>query len=196
MRTRVIVLALGLIAGSTAFRAQVVKQGDPDAKLSPTAFHSPMIIETVFAAVDRSLWSQAVQPSGRVETAWFEAPEYNALGKFTCDGIAFHGNFIDRKKETWKSGLAMQARTQPGDQAEVTIRVSLFNPENNHDKSVTLFLEFLNGSDVAASTTMGPLKVEDKGHGYDAQARMTLPISALKTEPPTKLRITMSAKDQ
>ncbi len=87
----------------------------------------------------------------------------------------------------------MRVRLQPDNRAEVTIRVKLLNPRHNHDKSVTILMEVLNGTEVAASRKLGPLDVEDKGHAFTSETRITVPLDALKTDPMTKLRITMTA---
>jgi hypothetical protein len=167
-------------------RAQVVKQGKPGDSQDPAAFRSPMVIETVFAAANRTLWNQS--------SDWFEVPEYKELGKYSCEGIAFHGN-LSKDGNDWDSGLSMRVRPRPENRAEVTIRIRLLNPRHNHDKTVTMQLEVMNGTDVVATRKMGPLDVEDKGHAFTSETTMTLPLDILKSDPITKLRITMTAED-
>lgn len=189
MRRYHVFSAFAVVAGllsmfGPAPSAQVVTQGEPGSSQDPNAFRSPMVVETVFAAANRSLWKQPGD--------WFDVPEYKQLGKFSCEGVVFHGN-VSKDGSEWESGLAMRVRLQPDNRAEVTIRVKLLNPRHNHDKSVTILMEVLNGTEVAASRKLGPLDVEDKGHAFTSETRITVPLDALKTDPMTKLRITMTA---
>ena len=73
--------------------AQTVKQGDPTAPAAdPNEFHSPMVIETVFAPADPSLWKNeewTPQKPKPWKRGTFTVPEYHDLGKYSCDGLFF-----------------------------------------------------------------------------------------------------------
>jgi hypothetical protein len=198
-------LALGLVLSMTTIPfpaiGQTAKQGDP--RLNPGGyeeFHSPMVLEAVFAAADRSTW----------RNEWFSTEQYRRLSKFRCEKISI-----------W--GLEMSARELPGEKVEVKTRVRLMNPDQNHDKKVTLLFEVVNGDKVEESFShvyekVSPARAEfEKRSGALSQPRnalgqvepikvkegaivtkivtATLPLSALKTDPMTKLRITMTTWD-
>ncbi len=181
-----VLLALSCLAVPSA---QTVRQGTTDAAAIPHVFHSPMVIETVFAATDRATWGKG---------GWFDAPEYIALGQYTCDGVALRRNFYgwhNAWKAGWDSGIAMRAREGKGGALDVAVRVSLVNPKHNHDKAITLFLEVLNDTRVVTSVAVGPVPVKDDGMSRDETVKLTVPIGALQADPPTTLRITMTTKD-
>jgi len=165
-----------------AFPAQVARQGDPDAKPSPTAFHSPMILEVPFVAADRSTWGQG----------WQTPKEYLALGDYSVDGVALHGREMRGRRE---SGLAVRT-VQKGDRAEVTIRVTAWNPPHNHDKAVSVYFEILNGTQSAGTAQLkNPIGVDDNGSPQSGSVTVSVPVDALKTNPITTLKLTVAAKD-
>jgi len=145
-----------------------------------------MILDTVFAAADRSLW-------GRVGH-WFTIPEYHELGRFTCDGVSLRASPRDRKGK-WDSGLEMTARPLGDDEVEVKIKATAHNPRGNHDKFVKLHFDVLNGEDVVRSATMKPIKCPDRGDEEEGEVTITLQSNTLKADPITKLRITMLTVD-
>ena len=162
--------------------AQVARQGtNPD----PNAFTSPMVLEASFVAADRSIWGNK---------SWHEGPDYKALGKYTCDGVALRGDPDPKTKEA-ATGLALRARELPGGKLEVTIGFWLLNPSHNHDKRITVFLEVLDGAEVVAHTTLGPIEVEDKGHTKPVSFPFVIPTAVLTTEQAMKMRLTVTAKD-
>src|SRR3954465_2422241 len=127
MRLRAVIVFWSLIAVLTlqgAAAAQVARQGTPE----PNAFVSPMVLEASFVAADRSIWG---------DKSWHEGPDYKALGKYTCDGVALRGD-PDRQGKAATTGVAMRAREISDGKLEVTIGLWLFNPAHNHDKVVTL----------------------------------------------------------
>jgi hypothetical protein len=187
MKQLIWVLLLGALtfpATGPILRAQTARQGDRNASYTPTAFHSPMVLETPFVLADRAMWAgtDLVQ-------------EYNALGKYTCDGLALRGRIVNKHTGEWQSGLWMKAKERAGGKLEITIRVLVRNPKHNHDKHVTIFFEVIDGDQVVATTTLGPVEVEDKGWSQGFSTKLVLPTDALKDDPPMKLRITMTAKD-
>jgi hypothetical protein len=173
---------------SVTVLGQTAKQGD--ASQIPRCFHSPMVLETVFAAADRTLWTKKDRhESGR---DWFTVPEYHALGRFTCDGVSLRD---PTKNGEWRPGLFLSARDLPDGNVDVGIFVKVRNPGANSDKLVKLSFEVLNGDEVVASATMEPINVEDNARGDDGEVRLTVPAAALRIEPMTKLRITMTTRD-
>jgi hypothetical protein len=163
----------------------------------PNEYHSPMVIETVFAAADRSLWDK--KENKRYGRYWFTVTEYHDLGKFTCDGISItdptEGDLWDRIKHEgqWASGLFMSAKELPGDKVDLGIRVKITNPKGNHDKRVTFTFEILNGDQIAASAVMKPIKIEEKSFGDDGKLYITLPTATALGA--TKFRITMTTEN-
>ena len=186
LRTAIIVsawLAMWTAPGGAA--AQVARQGSANTNRDPNAFTSPMILEASFVAADRSIWGS---------TSWHEGPDYKALGKYTCDGIALRGD-PDKKTNEAATGLAMRARELPGGKLELTVGLWLLNPSHNHDKLVTVFLEVLDGAEVVASTTFGPIEIEDKGRARPVSFPFVIPTAVLKAEPAMKMRLTVTTKD-
>ncbi len=174
--------AVGILAASAPRAASEDLSGKRPAA---TSFHSPMRLETVLAAADRSLWADG---------GWFSTPEYHALGQSTCDGVSLRGNY-KKRSDTWDPGLEMATREARGGKVEVKVRATVTNPPHNHDKKVTILIEVLNGEDLVEAATIGPLEAEDNGNDVKGQTTLVLPPGALKTDPMTRLRITVTAKD-
>lgn len=178
-RSSHICLSLAVV-GSTFFAplfaaAQAARQGDPH--LNPGGyeeFHSPMILETVFLVADRRTWYER-------RDAWVTNDEYRRLRKFRCERVSI-------------VSLEMNGREISGGLAEIGIRMAVLNPDQNHDKKVLLLLEAVNGDEVGGTLKTGPFKVEE-GQTVTKTLSMKLPLSALKTDPGTKLRITMTNWD-
>ena len=175
------VLALLCLSANLGF-AQTAKQGDPAKVTDATAFHSPMILETIFAAADRSLWHNGKE---------FTLPEWWELGKFTCDGVSLRMDSDRRKK--WDSGINMKVRDLPGGSVEVKMKVGVLNPKHNSDKMVTLLLEVVNGDEVVAAQSV-KIPAKDDGGGHQENVKFTIPGSSLRLDPITKLRITMTTQ--
>ncbi|MBI3450252.1 MAG: hypothetical protein HY049_15225 [Acidobacteria bacterium] len=154
-----------------------------------TEFRSPMVIDTIFVAADRSRWL-----SKGSSFDWFSADEYRVLGKYRCDGLSIRANDY-ANAGAWDSGLYFRPRELPDGMVEVEVWVSVLNPRKNHDKSVTVTLEVRNGDEVVTTATIGPWKVEDKGREKVRKGSLTVPSSQLKTDPMTSLRITLTARD-
>ena len=156
--------------------AQTAKQGDPQ-KGNPGGFEefeSPMILDTIFLATNRAVWTWGGDH-------WATSPEYDRLGHFRCNKIAI-------------IGLEMQVREVASAKAEARFRVRLKNPDQNHDKMVTVLFDVINGEQVDATFKLGPLKVKEDA-AVTRTIETSLPIAALKTDPRTKLRITMTNWD-
>ena len=165
---------------------QVARQGDPEAKPIPTAFHSPMILEVPFIAADRSTWGKG----------WQAPPAYVELGKYTVDNVSIRG---PRRGSGWESGLWVRSTLRSGNRLELEIGALATNPKNNHDKSVTLHFEFLNGTQSIGTAQLGPIGAGDNGLSSPSRP-MTIKITnispeQLKTDPPTTLRLTVTARD-
>lgn len=183
MRLVACLLALLPVCASPS-SAQTATQGDPAKVTDPNAFHSPVIVETVFPAADRSLWNNGKE---------FSIPEWWELGKLSCDGVYFRSD-SDRKTK-WDPAIKLKVRDSPGGNVEIKMMVAVQNPKHNHDKMVTLLLEVVDGDDVLASQSVR-IKAPDNGEGQQEEnVRFTLPLSSLKLVPMTKLRITMRTQD-
>jgi len=178
--------------------AQTARQGTAEeVPEAGTSFHSPMILETTFAPADRSLWvSDEWTPSDRRpwKSGTFTTAEYYALGKFSCDGLFFrNGN----RNGSWNTGLLMKVKPK-GATTEVTMIAEVTNPGTVHDKTATLLFEVLNGEEVIGTSTIR-IKAKMNWRGrmadYDGETTFSVPTVALKQDPVTQLRITMTTQD-
>ena len=163
--------------------AQAARQGD--ASNEKTTFTSPMVLETVFAAADRSLWDPA---KGHVAGAWFSTEDYRGLGRFSCDGVYLRSDF-KRKQGTWKPGLEMSVKEGEGGQVQVKVRATADNPKDNRDRKVDILFEVMNGEKVIASASDS--KGIEEGDEKGITVNFTLPAADLIAEPMTKLRLTV-----
>ena len=164
--------------------AQTVKQGETPAASDKTIFTSPMILETVFAAADRSLWDPT---KGHPMGAWFSAPEYEGLVEYSCDGV--HLRHFDHKQKTWQSGLAMSVMPGEGGMLNVAVRAMIDNPKKNHDRKIEVLFEVMNGDKVVASTTVK--RGVEEGDEKPLLTHFTLAPADLIQEPMTRLRLTI-----
>jgi len=167
--------------------AQTAKQGgttDPNEK---TVFTSPMVLETVFAAADRSRWDPA---RGNAPGAWFSTEEYRGLGRFSCDGVYLRGDF-NKKRETWEPGLAMSVREVEGGMLKIKVRAIADNPKGNRDREVSVLFEALNGDKVIASASDS--SGIEEGDEKNITVNFNLPAADLIADPMTKLRLTVRA---
>lgn len=182
---RVIGLLVLLTGPAGVMLGQTARQGGA---ANPTAFRSPMIVETVFAASDRSVWDRKENKDGG--RYWFTDPEYHELGKYTCDGISLTR---PTSKGQWDNALFLSVRDLPGGNVDLGIRAWVTNPKNNPDKLVDLFFEILKDDAVVASASMKQIKIEEKSDGHDRKLTMVLPASTVLSA--TKLRITMTVQN-
>ena len=164
--------------------AQIVKQGETPAVTDKTIFTSPMILETVFAAADRSLWDPS---QGHLPGFWFSAEEYEALGKFSCDGVFLRHRY-DRNLKTWQPGLAMSVLESEGGTLMVQVRAMVDNPKKNHDRNVEMLFEVMNGDTVIRSTTVK--RSIEEGDEKPLVARFNMAPADLSVDPMTQLRLT------
>jgi hypothetical protein len=177
--------------------AQTAKQGDASADLTPNAFHSPMILDTMFAPADNSLWvGEDWVPANPVpwKGGYFTTVEYQRLNKFSCDGMTIQGNdynpiFHRPPNPQWRSGLAMKVKPR-GSDVEVRVRIQLTNPKHNHDKQVMLRLDVLNGDEVVASATMRN-NIEE-GNANEHTTTFLVPAAKI---PGSRMRITMTTEN-
>jgi hypothetical protein len=148
-----------------------------------TAFRSPMILTAKFAPSDRSLWRKG---------EWFSLDEYRDLSKFTCDGVLLRGN-MDSKSKIMDPGLEFAVTERP-DGILVKARVSVWNPPRNHDKSVTVVLEVLAGTNPMRQATIGPLDAE-AGHSPQ-QGETKFIVHPLLMAQELTLRLTMTVTNR
>ena len=194
---------LGVLLGlalTIPAHGQTVRQGDATARPDPNEFHSPMVIDTIFAPADPSRWVSdewTPQNPKRWKKGAFTLPEYHDLGKFFCDGVPIRQNY-SKRKGTWDSGLSMKLRQLGNGKAEVLIQAAVENSGLIHDKIVTLRLEVLNGDEPVGATTITIKSSTSWKHSTnddDGKAKLVLGTESLKKDPITKLRITMTTKD-
>jgi hypothetical protein len=168
--------------------AQTATQGGvAQASLGKTAFTSPMILETEFAAADKMLWGP---PKGRLPGDWFTTDEYHDLGRFSCEGVYLRRHF-NKKKGTWEPGLEMSVRDLGGGMIKVKVRAYADNPDDNKDRKVSILFELFNGNKLLASASDSSGVEEDDTQ--DLSVGFTLPAADLVTDPMTKLRMTVQA---
>ena len=187
MRLRVVSVFVAWLAVLTIHGgavAQVARQGTAVTPPDPNAFTSPMVLEASFVAADRSIWG---------DTSWHEGPDYKALGKYTCDGVALRATRTKRPEKSQPD-----SRCAPGNFPEASWKspsgCGCSTLLDNHDKLVTILVDVLDGAEVVACTTLGPIEVEDKGHTQARTFPFVIPTSVIKTEA-MKIRLTMTTKD-
>lgn len=149
----------------------------------------PVVIDSVLAAADRTLWDTA---DGRGLGRWFSVEDYHALGTRGCDGLILRADY-DRKRGTWEPGLEMAVEKDEDGRLALRIRAHIDNPKGNHDKRVEVTFAVTNGQDIVAraSESMGI----EEGDEKDITVRLSIPESALRTDPMTGLRVTIAARD-
>ena len=155
------------------------------ASAEQTKFESPMVLETVFAATDRSLWdpSQGHQPGD-----WFSAQEYEDLGRYSCDGV-FVRHKYNRRQGSWQPGLAMSVTEAQDGKLKIHVRAVVDNPDDNHDRQVETRFEVIRNGRVIASRTVK--KAIEEGDEKSFIAPFDLAASDLVQDPNTKLRLTL-----
>lgn len=166
VRTLSGLLALALWS-SVAAAQTTARQGEQ------TSFQSPMILETTFPLADRHTWSTDKKKP-------FMPKEWAALSRYQCEGVSL-------------PELTVNVSLLDDEQITVNFRAVLSN-RRGHDKRVSLMFEILNGADVAVSRSMAPVDVPE---GYTKVGLVPIPIAvkALKTDPETRLRITVRTEN-
>jgi hypothetical protein len=162
--------------------AQEAKQGVVE-EAEHVAFTSPLILTSSLAATHRTLWGTG---------GWFAIDEYKKLGAFTCDGISLRRNF--HSQGSWQPGFEMAVHAHGSDAVELKTRVTVHNPEHNHDKVVTVQVTILDGDRVIGEQTIGPIDTEE-GEEESGVASLVLPLSLLSRRPEPTVRLTVTAKD-
>jgi len=178
---RVLFTVLSIGAAVCAVTAQTARQGEAGER---TGFASPMVLESVFAPA---------MPSHAKDEPWFSIDEYHDLGKYSCDGVFIRKGF-DRHENTWEPGLEMAVRDLKDGRLEVKAKATVDNPRKNHDKKIVIVLEVLNGSDVVGKAQIGPIKCEE-GDESSKQATLVLARETLRSDPVTRMRLTMTTED-
>ena len=159
---------LSALGSATILAQATVKQGERD----PNEFHDSMVIELPFVVAD---------PNLQKVTDWASNPDYVSLRKFQCDRIRIT-NVLFHVKGAPKNG-----------KLKVELRFYFQSPDQNHDKKVDLNLEVHNG-DAVIATVKKSIKVEE-GDNLQKDVELLVPLSDLKTDPMTQLRITVHTKD-
>ena len=187
-RTPRVVLVLCLLStlSNLPSLAQTATQGATPYDADKTAFKSPMVLETVFAAADRSLWDIT---KGHLPGAFFSVDEYMQIGRYNCEGVYLRHKY-DKATKTWQPGLDMSAAETPDGKLNIQVRVHVDNPKKNHDRKIEALFEVLIGGKVVASSTVK--RAIEEGDEKPMVAPLTLPPSDLVQDPMMKLRITLA----
>lgn len=167
-------LAAFLCLGRGVVSGQVTgKQGEsaPD----PNTFHGSMTIELpIRTAVNpsswRDAWAQILDPASMAQ-----------LRKMNCDGIHI--------EELW-----FKAKSKSPQQASISLKVKIRNPNNNHDKKVWLTFLVPQTDGRERMVRLDPLKIDES----DAKARIVLldlDLTLLSTDPPPTMTISIRAEN-
>ncbi len=101
-------------------------------------------------------------------------------------------------KGTWKSGVVMSVRPSAEAKVRVKIHTKVTNPGNVHDKIATFVFEILNGEELVGKAQVS-FKAKQNWHATpedsEAETTLTLPADALRKNPATRMRITMTTQD-
>jgi hypothetical protein len=169
-----ITLAIVLLFLNGLAFAQTARQGETSTPPEFKDFRPPMILETIFLPADKTLWKK---------DGWITNADYTRLRWFRCENVSI-------------VGLSMKAREFPKDKLDLSVKVMLWNPDRHLqvwiplDKRVTLLFEVMNGEEIVGTFKLPPVKVFE-GEVVERTIKTTLPLTALKADPMTKLRITM-----
>ena len=144
---------------------------------------APLVINTQFAALDRSLWGKG---------EWFSVPAYHALGEEVFDKVVIRRHHND-KAGTWESGLEMSAAMKGAGTVQVKARLTVLNPKGSHDKTVMVLMEVVQGDTTVqkANLKMDIESEEEKS----SEATFLLPLDLLNTQPAPSLRLTMRTEN-
>ena len=144
---------------------------------------APLVINTQFAALDRSLWGKG---------EWFSVPAYHALGEDAYDKVLIRRRHND-KDGTWESGLEMAAALKGTDTVLVRMRLTVLNPKGSHDKTVTVLVELMQGDATVQKANL-KMDVESKEE-KSKEATFLLPMDLLSSQPALSLRLTMRTEN-
>jgi len=159
--------AVIFLCGFVATAQTTARQGEQ------TNFQSPVILETTFPLADRSIWNT---DKGK----FFMPKEWVKLSRYRCEGVSI-------------LELTVSVSPLDGERITVTFRAVLSN-RHGHDKRVFLMFEILNGEDAAVSRSMAPVDVPEDNTKVGLLA-IPIAVKALKTDPETRLRITVRTQD-
>jgi hypothetical protein len=161
----VFVLAVFLLSPLVSL-GQVAHQGKAD----PNEFRSPMVLDTVFLLTDPQTW----------KGAWVTGRPWAELRLFYCDNVSI-------------GALGARVKSQTSESLNIEIRMMLSN-RKGHDKEVKVRLELLDAETVVATAQIGPLQVDEQ-KSKTRTVELIVPKSAVKTDPVTPMRITVTARD-
>jgi hypothetical protein len=179
-----VLVLLGTVPAAAVLLPPRAQPFSKQAALDTTAFTSPMVLIAKFAATEQSLWGKG---------EWFTTDDYLQLSRFTCDGVRLSGA-VDASGRTTKPGLLFAARLRPDGLEEIKIRVLVWNPPHNKDKSVTVVLEVLEGEFMRRRVTIGPLDVEEGHTPQHGESSLLFPLDMLRE--PLTLRVTLTTANR
>jgi len=126
------------------------------------------------------------------EKEWSTA-EWYALGRSACDGIYFREEVTSHGTKWEEPGLRTEIRRVKSG-FEVTVETTLYNPKDNHDNLVTLFVELLSsdGETIATGSRVQRAPANAKSGNNADVVFLLLPEEIQKV---ARLRLTMTTKD-
>ncbi len=162
------------IQGSATISAAQGTSAPPSApplEASPTKFHSPMVLTLPFPLADRSSWGNG---------KWSEPGLLDPVQDYRCDGVAMRD-------------VSMRGALDPAGNLSVEVR-GKFDNVPGHDKRVDVRLDLLDGDAVAATGYAYRLRApENKARGF--KFNLSLPAAAIRSDPATRMRITLTDYD-
>lgn len=160
----------GALAGAALGAALFAQDVPTRLPRDPKEVRSPMVLETVFLPAD---------PAQRPKE-WITGPAWEGLAEYHCENASL-------------SALKMRVRSAAGGRLLVEIKASI-SVRRGHDKEVTVRFDVHNGDEEVARVTLGPVQVDETDTDTRAVS-VEVPESALKTDPMTGLRITMTVRN-
>ncbi len=147
-------------------------QGTPaPLEASPTQFRSPMVLTLPFPLADRGRWG-----SGK----WSEPGLLDPMQDYRCDGVAMRD-------------VSMRGTLDQAGNLSVEVR-GKFDNVPGRDKRVDVKLDLLDGDAVAATGYAYRLKApENKARGF--KFNLSFPAAAIRSDPATRMRITLTDYD-
>lgn len=166
-----LVLLLPFAAAAQISAAQGVTAPDQGTQPIQSEFHSPMVLDVPLPLTDRGQWGNG---------HWSDPGVFQQLHDYRCDGMAI-----------------VELRMRGTAKSDGTLKVEVkgkIDAIKGHDKRVDMKFEFLNGGSVAAAGYANKLKVPDE-EVRSFSFSFSIPANAVLSEPPTRLRITLSDYD-
>ena len=112
-------------------------------------------------------------------------------------GLAIRNGY-NVKDDSWKPGIVMQVKPVVDGKVRININAWVTNPGTVHDKMARLVFEIMNGEEIVGTARL-IIKAKQNWRGKpdetDEETKVVLPATALKRNPTTRMRITMTTAD-